>query len=280
MSEDRRTSDERVALVGLGSLGSRIASRLTACGVPVVGVDPHPAQGIAGSVDVVLSDVGEVVLDSVRRILIVVRMTDQVEQILERLVGMGITDATPIHVVTTLDVDYARSLGRWRDRGITVIESPISGGSTTATGELTVLIAGACSEAERAFWSDNLASAIFAFANYGQPTVAKLLNNATMAINSRVVVEMLRVGAQLGIDAPTLFEVVRSGSGRSRAAERLPSLDGALLDKDLRLLHSAVASLDVGPLLDASFDVITDLAGDLDSIRPRLESAASSTGIA
>ncbi|QTV80491.1 NAD(P)-binding domain-containing protein [Microbacterium sp. NIBRBAC000506063] len=275
MSDVRRTSDESIALVGLGSLGSRIASRLTACGVRVIGVDPHPTQGVAASVDMILSDIGEVSLNSVGRILLVVRMPDQVELILERLIGMGITEAMPVHVVTTLDVDYARSLVRWRDRGIAVIESPVSGGSTTATGELTVLIAGAHTEIERAFWSEYLASSIFTFADYGQPTVAKLLNNATMAINSRIVIELLRVGVQLGIDAPTLFEIVRSGSGRSRAAERLPTLDGALLDKDLGLLHSAVAGLDVGPLLDASFAVITDLAGDLDSIRPRLESAGA-----
>jgi 3-hydroxyisobutyrate dehydrogenase-like beta-hydroxyacid dehydrogenase len=132
------------------------------------------------------------------------------------------------------------------ERGVAVIDAPVSGGATAAeAGTLTVMAGGA----EAAFAQvrpvlESFAGTIVHLGPVGAGQLAKLVNNAMMIANMAVGDAALKAADSLGIDPAALAELVKVSSGRSfgfdvRARISDPAQWGhgaALLAKDLGLL--------------------------------------------
>lgn len=99
-----------------------------------------------------------------------------------------------------------------------------------------------------------LAGRLVVFDVYGQPNLAKLLNNCLLAYNAHALAAMLELGRAEGLPAPHLMEVLAEGSGGSFAASRLATLVPDLIDKDVRLLAAAVGDL---PTVRPNADPVT-----------------------
>ncbi len=172
--------------------------------------------------------------------------------------GSRIVIHSTIHPVTC--VSLARKAS---ERGVSLIDAPVSGGgSAAAAGTLTVMIGGedaAVAAARPVF--ETFAGLILHLGGVGAGQMAKLVNNNLMAANLAMAHHALEAGAALGIDRTSLVELLQNSSGRSFALDvcaRMPNPQSfshgeALLRKDVGLLRDVLADA-------ASARALTDAA--------------------
>jgi 3-hydroxyisobutyrate dehydrogenase-like beta-hydroxyacid dehydrogenase len=250
-------------VVGLGNIGGAIARRIAQAGERVIGVelDEQRRRHFHGQIRTAAS-LAEVPWTEVDRVLVVVRMTDQALAVIEE-VAAGAREPLACHVMTTLDPAapgrFPGMAGEW----LRILEQPVSGGASgAAAGTLTVLSAGPAEPADERFLLATVAARVVPFPRYGQPTLAKLVNNAVAAYHTRATAALLGVAERLGLDAATVKAVLDSSSGASAMGAMLGELadeQARLLTKDAGLLVAAV-----GPLPEIG---IEDEVGFLDDLR-------------
>lgn len=148
---------------------------------------------------------------------------------------------------------------RCAERGIGLVDAPVSGGGgAAAAGNLTVMCGASPADFEQARpVLESFAGLLVRVGRPGAGQRAKIVNNALLAANMGLAHAALGLGEDLGIDRQALADLVKASSGRSFGFEvysRLPmpsAFDhGArLLRKDVDLLatiapgHGAAAAL-------------------------------------
>ena len=179
----------------------------------------------------------------------------------------GMRPGTTIVVHSTVHPDTCVRLARSAaERGVTVVDAPVSGGAPQAEkGRLLVMAGGDRDTVERVRP---------VFETYGNPVVhlgplgagqrAKLINNTLLAAHLGVAESAFALAHRLDLDLGQLSVVLAHGSGGSfgagllgRGDFTLPSLNGAvgpLLQKDVRILAglAEAAGVKPGPLLNAA----------------------------
>ena len=148
------------------------------------------------------------------------------------------------------------------ERGIGLIDAPVSGGSPAAeAGVLTVMCGGsrevfeACKPVFETF-----GRMIVLLGSAGAGQKAKIINNALLSAHLGIATAALAVADELGVDRAALAELVKESSGRSfgfEVASRLPSpsafAHGAtMLDKDIKLLKAILPQSPGAEALDAA----------------------------
>lgn len=236
-----------IAVIGLGNIGLAIGRRLVIRGRDVVGVDlsdeRRQAWRAMTGLDAVaaLSDVG---WDGVEEVLVVVRLTHQAEGVLEELGALPGDAPLTCFLITTLEPEFARGLDRFNRGRVRLVELPVSGGEISAmAGRLTAMAAGPLSTAGEALLRDTLVTNLIRFDRYGEPTLAKLLNNVTGAYNARALADMVVLAHEHGLDPRRFFEVILTSSGGSWMATGYMELLDGTLNKDVRLLRDALGGL-------------------------------------
>ncbi|MFZ4407894.1 MAG: NAD(P)-dependent oxidoreductase [Paracraurococcus sp.] len=143
-------------------------------------------------------------------------------------------------------------------RGLTMVDSPISGGPAGArAGTLAMMVAGSPEAVEtlRPFLL-RIGQRVFVLGEQpGQGQVMKLVNNLLFAANTANAFEAFALGAKAGLDPDTMVEMVNAGTGRSFASSDVMP---AILSGKLRFGATiAVLDKDVGLGLDEAkaFDV-------------------------
>lgn len=179
------------------------------------------------------------------------------------LVGMAEGSVLALHSTIGTDV-CAEIADAAAARGVDVIDAPVSGGGgAAAAGRLTVYVGGS---------DDAVARARPVLETYGDPVLhmgdlgtglrTKLLNNALNAAHFALAHDAFAIGAGLGLDAATLGEALRNGSGRSFSLEvfvGLRSFDaiadhvGPIMAKDIGLFdHETGGAPDRTTLLESA----------------------------
>jgi 3-hydroxyisobutyrate dehydrogenase len=235
------------AVIGLGNLGSGIAARLVDTGHEVVGIDlSAPARDSwAATGSTAVADLGDVPWQDVSAVFVVVLLTSQVEETLARLRELiGDTGAErTVYVVSTLAADAASRLESSSTAKLRIVESPISGGGGGARdGLLSVMLGGPVTDDDVKLLGSTIATNVTVFGDYGAPAIAKLLNNATMAVHARVAADVLELAEKLGLGAGRLYQILLHASGTSRAALKFRDMRAQTLDKDVKLLLSSIPS--------------------------------------
>jgi 3-hydroxyisobutyrate dehydrogenase-like beta-hydroxyacid dehydrogenase len=146
-----------------------------------------------------------------------------------------------------------------RERGIAVLDAPVSGGPTgERAGRLTCFVAAPRDQYERAADAlRGLSDRLFHVGDRpGQAQVLKLANNMLNAANFAMAIEMVLMARRAGLDEATVIEVINASTGRSRATEdtfKAQILSGAfatgarldILAKDVDLAVQQARSLGV-----------------------------------
>jgi 3-hydroxyisobutyrate dehydrogenase-like beta-hydroxyacid dehydrogenase len=259
-----------IVVVGLGNMGLALARRLRMRGRDVLGVDPDPSRVtvwkvLSGQAGVPTID--DVDWPKVERVLLVVRTA---QQLFETLAGVrkqaeaaGLR-AIPLHVITTITPPEAKSLSDYSSPALRLIENSITGGEAPALlGIQTALLAGDFTPADVAFLRDGLMEEIVTFEQFGEPALAKLLNNLTCAYNLAAFGAVVKLGADNGLDVGKLSRVIVHGSGESYSARTVFSMIGDLLAKDVNLAKSFIGA---APLVDPD-----GIEAQLADLRARLE---------
>lgn len=256
-----------VGFIGLGSQGAPIAVRMMAGNrltlwarrpealAPFVDKGAHAAASVE-ELGVACDHVG----------VCVVNDADVVE-VCDRLIP-AMRPGSLLAIHSTILPETCEALaGRAAERGVLLLDAPVSGGSPAAeAGTLTVM----CGGSEETF-----AQALPVLRTFGAKIVllgpagagqrAKIVNNALLAANMGLAHSALGIAEGIGVDRAALADLIQHSSGRSFGFEvvaRLPAPPAfahgaALLFKDVGLLGAishpdnplAVAAM---PFLDAT----------------------------
>jgi 3-hydroxyisobutyrate dehydrogenase-like beta-hydroxyacid dehydrogenase len=221
----------KVGFIGLGAMGGPMALNLAKAGFKLVVHDidqtktaPLRAKGaeLAGNAEAVAS--------AVDRTILIVETTEQAESVIAGERGI-IRSAKAGHIVvcmSTIDPFAARSLAdRLKEKGIAMVDAPVSGGTGRAqSGELSVIVGG---DKEVVARCEDLFAAMgnrtFHVGPLGSGLAMKLVNNMLVQVNTVAVAEALVLGVKAGLDPQTIYEVVRVSTGASAAWElRVPRI--------------------------------------------------------
>jgi 3-hydroxyisobutyrate dehydrogenase-like beta-hydroxyacid dehydrogenase len=245
--------------IGLGSQGGPMARRMVEAGYPLTlwarradSLDPYR------DTDATFAPSIAALGKACEHVAVCVVDDEGVRQVFaELLPAMGAGSRIVIH--STVHPDTCRDLARRAgERGIAVIDAPVSGGGQgAAAGTLTVMVGGdgAMVAAARPVF-ETFAGLIVHLGDVGAGQLAKLINNSLMAAQVALGFEALNAGMEFGIDRIALAQLIKVSSGRSfgfEVASRISSPSdfshgATLLAKDVRLLgevmeHSAIYAL-------------------------------------
>jgi 3-hydroxyisobutyrate dehydrogenase-like beta-hydroxyacid dehydrogenase len=215
----------RVAFVGLGLLGGRLAQRLLGAGVELTVYDLRPdaaallAASGASAADSVAdaaaaADVVFTCLPSPAAVANVVAGEDGVLSTL----GPG---GTWIDASTNGRDELLRLAALAEERGIATLEAPVTGGvHLAATGELSVIVGGE----ERTFAAhlpllQELGKRVFHVGPLGSASDLKVITNMLAFIHLVATGEALALASRAGLDLATAFDVLRASSGTSFVLE-------------------------------------------------------------
>jgi 3-hydroxyisobutyrate dehydrogenase len=125
-----------------------------------------------------------------------------------------------------------------RERGVAMLDAPVSGSAPRAEdGSLTIMVGGASEDFARArplFAA--MGELVVHVGELGQGEMLKLINNALAAANAAAVAEALLLAAATGLNLDQVVEVVSAGSG---ASAQLELKSGPMREHDYKTLFKA-----------------------------------------
>ena len=216
---------KRIGIVGVGLLGSAVASRLLARGFEVAGYDTRPEQ-----VDALVSSglrAAKTMADAVSGADAVVTILTTPAVVEEVWLGAGgLLAGAPkngvlMQMSTVSPALNTRLADEAAKRGLRFLETPVSGTSTAVMkGGGTIFIGG--NEALAATCAP-IFDAVFAKTVHGggvgAAAVAKLAANMIGGISAIVLAEALVLGAKAGVEPAKLLEALRQAPVRTSAMD-------------------------------------------------------------
>jgi len=226
-----------VGVIGLGAMGGAIAARLAHQQLNVYGYDINPAsverlvaaggKGSSTSMDDVVS-LAEIIITSVPN-----------ADILRSVLQSGLLERLQpkhsfVEMSTILPQEMEEIAGLIGDRVAEVVDAPVSGGPPQALeGKLSLLVGVGTlrnvpepHKAQLQPRTEEVLSkldSINLVGSVGQGKIIKLINNMISLGTPAVVVEALQLGAYLGLDYSTMYDVLsRSGAASVTFNERVP----------------------------------------------------------
>jgi 3-hydroxyisobutyrate dehydrogenase len=210
-----------IAWIGLGHMGLPMSAHLVSAGHVVRGVDVDPtatAAAVARGVDIVAS-----IAAAVEGADACITSLPRPEHVRAVYGGEdGIFDHAAPHALlldtSTVDIDTSRWCHREaRARGLSFVDSPISGGTAGAAAHsLTFMLGGRPDDVARATeLVAPMAGTVIACGDGGSGIAAKLVNNMMLFVSVMAMSEGSQLAEQLGLDARTFWEVANASSGSS-----------------------------------------------------------------
>lgn len=270
----------RIGIIGVGLLGTAVASRLLKGGFEVTGFDTRPeqvqalrAQGLRSATSIAEACVGA---DAVFTIL---PSLDSVEAVVRGPGGLLETaprEATLIQM-STISPDLTRRLGEAAQaKGLSFLDSPMSGTSAmVAKGDCVIIVAGDPARFEQCRpIFDAIARRTFHVGAIGMASLAKLATNLLVGLNTVALAEALVLAAKGGLSPARLVEILKESAAASKMldirgplmAERRfePQMKMDLFLKDFKLMLEEGQHLGVAlPLTSLAYElcIATTAAG-------------------
>jgi 3-hydroxyisobutyrate dehydrogenase-like beta-hydroxyacid dehydrogenase len=213
----------RIAFLGLGIMGSRMAANLLAAGheltvwnrtpeTSAAWADAHPGAAVAASPAAAAAGAE----------LVITMVVDgpDVEAVLLGPEGAATTAAagTLVADMSTIAPAAAEALGaRLAERGLAFVDAPVTGSSPGAeSGTLTIMVGGEAHDVARAMPAfEAMGTVIRHVGPLGHGQRVKLVNNAVAIANTITAGQALIAGRALGVDLDALVEVLSAGAAGS-----------------------------------------------------------------
>lgn len=210
-----------VGFVGLGRMGEPMVRRLAAHGVTVRGHDAAP--GVAERLSDVLTPVRSAAEAADGAPVVILMLPDS--DVVEKVVDGDLRDSP---AAGTLLVDMSSSeplrtralAGRLAERGVTLVDAPVSGGVSGArAGTLTIMVGGPADDVERLTPLLGHMGRVRHVGGTGAGHALKALNNLMSAAHLLASSEAILAGERFGLDPAVIVEAVNGSSGRSGSTE-------------------------------------------------------------
>ena len=253
-------SDERGGFVGLGIMGEPMAGNILKAGFPLTvwNRTASRAEGLRGEGASVAGSPAEVAAAST---IVVSCVTDSPDVEAVALGPGGIIEGASkgsCYVdCSTIAPAVARRVGeRLRERGVGMIDAPVSGGDIGArAGTLAIMAGGEEADFQRCLpVLQAMGKTILHVGPPGAGQVVKLCNQVAGGLNLLAMAEAISLARSAGVDPSRMLEVVSSGAAgswmltnlapRAIAGDFAPGFMVDLMQKDLRLIMETSADLD------------------------------------
>ncbi len=221
----------KVGFIGLGSMGKAMATNIARAGYPltVFDVKKEPLAEMEKLGARVAKSAREVGEESDTVIVMVLDFQQVKTAVLppEGALG-GMRKGTTLIITSTItpqNVTEMESVAR--EHGISVIDSPVSGGRLRAEDASLALMVGG----EDAVVKENedvlkaMGSNVFHVGKVGQGQAMKMVNQILVSANIVSVAEAMVMAEKLGINLQTVYDVITKSSGSSEVLQRMgPSM--------------------------------------------------------
>lgn len=215
----------RIAFIGLGNMGGPMALNLVKAGHELTVFDLAPAavQSLVDAGAKPADSAGQSVQDAE----IVITMLPASRHVEGLYLGEdGLMTQIPADTLviecSTIAPESARKVAdAAKQRGIRMIDAPVSGGTGGAVaGTLTFIVGGAAADLEAARpYLEAMGSNIFHAGDSGAGQVAKICNNMLLGILMAGTAEALALGVSNGLDPKVLSDIIAKSSGRNWTTE-------------------------------------------------------------
>lgn len=217
---------ERIAFLGLGIMGSRQAANVAAAGFPLT-VWNRTAATAREFAERHGAELASSPAEAARASDIVVTMVVDGAQVESVLLGSGgVVEGAHegllcVDMSTIAPAETRRIGARLADRGVAMLDAPVTGSSPRAAdATLTIMAGGEPGDFERARpLLEAMGELIVHVGPLGQGEMLKLINNSVAAANTSVVGQALLVAQATGVDLDALVRVLAAGSGGSTVLE-------------------------------------------------------------
>ena len=255
------SNGERVGFIGLGIMGRPMVANLIAAGyTPTVwnrsraGVEACVALGaVAGESPRAVAEASDVLIT-------IVTDSGDVEEVLvegpggdaEQAAIAGLADGAVVVEMSTISPVVTRAIaGRLAERGVAMLDAPVSGGDTGAkAGTLSIMVGGEAAALERCRpILEAMGKTITHCGPSGAGQTVKLCNQVAIAGALLGVCEALALAQKSGVDAERMLEAISAGAAgswqlsnlgpRIAARDFAPGFMIGLMQKDLRLALEA-----------------------------------------
>lgn len=216
----------RVAVVGLGRMGSAMAARLAQCGWTVTGYDQDPSRmsdqpdSVRGAATLAAALANSNLVVSSLPDPSAVRSAWLDEQGLSVLEGGSVLIET-----STVDPATVLELAAHTPAGVSLVDSPVSGGPLEArAGRLTMFVGGDDAAVRRARpVLDELGGRLHRTGAVGSAKVVKIVNNIMSMTNIAVAAEAFAIGTSYGLEPEVLYSALaQSGGTSAQFVKRFP----------------------------------------------------------
>jgi 3-hydroxyisobutyrate dehydrogenase len=226
---------QNVGIVGLGAMGMGVARSLLRKGLKTYAFDVRRAalEQIASEGGIACGDLADMGRHCSAVVVLVVN-AQQTDAVLFGSDGKpGLADSlAPGSVVlacATVAPAYANDLAkRLKDRGLLMLDSPVSGGAArAAAGTMTMMTSG---PAESYAACEHVLSAIAGKvyrlgSEHGIGSKVKIINQLLAGVHIAASAEAMALGLREGVDPDALYEVITNSAGNSWMFEnRVPHI--------------------------------------------------------
>jgi len=216
---------KRIGIIGVGLLGSAVASRLLKGGFEVAAYDTRPeqvkalqAQGLIAAASIAEAAAED---DAVFTIL------PSLESVETTILGTGgLIETAPqnctVIQMSTISPDLARRLAKAvAAKRLGFLDAPMSGTSAMVErGDCAIFVAGDRSRAEACQpIFDAIAKKTHYVGDAGMASLAKLATNLLVGLNTAALAEALVLGAKGGLAPGVLVEILKESAGASKMVD-------------------------------------------------------------
>jgi L-threonate 2-dehydrogenase len=212
----------KVGIVGLGIMGGAFARNLVAAGWNVVGydIDETRRRALARAGVKIAGDVKALAAEA-ETIITSLPKPAALDATVNGIIAAGVGPRLIVEASTFAIDDKLKAERALRKAGHVMLDCPVSGtGAQAKTKDLVIYASGERKAIRR------LRPLFAAFARathdlgaFGNGSRMKYVANLLVAINNVASAEAMVLGLKAGLDAQTVFEMVRSGAANSRVFE-------------------------------------------------------------
>lgn len=266
----------RIGMIGLGIMGKPMAKNLLKAGHDLIVRDRNTSS--ENELVALGASVGESTRQIAEQVDLVLTMLPNSPQVREVALGAeGIADGAHDGLVfidmSSIDPLVSREIAQeLATKGVQMLDAPVSGGEPFAIeGTLSVMVGGPQDVFDT--YAPVLAAmgkSVVRVGEIGAGNIAKLANQAIVAVNTAVVAESLVLAQKAGVDPEAVFESIKGGlAGSNVMNAKAPMMLERRFDPGFRInLHlkdltnvmsTAHAVASPMPLTASVFELMTQL---------------------
>ena len=213
---------KRVGVVGLGIMGGAFAENLINAGWDVIGFDIDPARcRLMARKGVEIAPDAQTLADKAPIIITSLPKPAALDATVKSIVQARVAPRIVVEASTFAIEDKLKAERALRKAGHVMLDCPVSGTGAQAQVKDLVIYASGERKAIRKLRPlfAGFARAAHDLGAFGNGSRMKYVANLLVAINNVASAEAMVLGLKAGLDATTLFEMVKSGAANSRVFE-------------------------------------------------------------